>query len=85
MFRNAVSLPPKQRAGVKGLAHPAPASIENAVMAKIREQAARTDAKETHAYTVAIGYWGDGCLILDAGSSVPLQWVLPVFLRLRWF
>ena len=32
---------------VKGLAHPAPASIENAVMAKIREQAAKTESEES--------------------------------------
>ena len=44
---------------VKGFAHPAPASIENAVMAKIREQAAKTDAKEPERtpWLLDIGRW----------------------------
>ena len=49
----------QNRERIKGLAHPAPASIENVVMAKIRDQAAKADPKQSTRtpWLSEIGQW----------------------------
>ena len=62
----------ENRQRIKTLAHPAPASIHDTVMAQIRQQTADTHVAEptpTRCYRIS----GNGCPISDAGFSVPLQ------------